>query len=317
MRTSVFGSAIVITTTIVLAACGGGDSGSSNATAVSAAPAPATAPAPAGTNSSTSTGTNSATTTGAGTSTSTGSTGSAGSSSGTSSGSTSGTGTVSNGSVPTVASLPPGLQSGGTAVKTSSGYNDALLTGRWRSADSESDCLDLPAILGCTTALSLSSSLGFTASGNSATRIREIRYYSGAGCAAANLAANFRGAEDIAFQAADTNISDSTTGSAAGAQIAVRQGVVTAERFEAGDQSVLTSLFAGCPTLNPSTDPTPTQTTTCAQDTVQLRIEQSATGTPVLLAQDFTNCQPGTAVPPTTFEATWTLIQSSGEIKLP
>ena len=307
-------SASLITAAILLAACGGGGSSPAPAPTGAGTPNAAAAPAPAtGSAATPAPAAGSAPATGA--APAPGASPIAGPAPSPSQASTASP--VPLASLQSPASLAPGLQSGGTAAKTPSGYSDALLSGRWKTDFGDDACFPLPASLSkCAGDISFGGSLGFTASGNAATRVRELVYYRGLTCAVGSAVATLRSAEDIAFDAADVSLADDTV-RPAGGTIAVRQGVVTAERFAISDEATLNGLFAGCPSSNPTTAGAPPPAQTCSATTLQLRIEQSPTATPLLLIQENVNCQPGTAVPPTKFDTAWNLTQSAGLAKLP
>jgi hypothetical protein len=219
--------------------------------------------------------------------------------------------------VPALSTLPAGLASGGATDKTTSGYDDALLTGRWKplaAGPGGDECISNPATHACAHPFSLRIQLGYSASGLTVTRINEITYFNAVDCQAANQLGTLRVAREIQFDAADAVITDQSDAGAAAGSIAVRRGVVTADRFHPTSLPDVEALFAPCNAANPPT--TPVLEEACSREAVALRIESSAEG-PVLVTQEDFECQPGITPPPTVPISVWHALREGGTLKQP
>jgi hypothetical protein len=219
----------------------------------------------------------------------------------------------SAGTVPSIASLPAGLQTGGTTSKSPSGYSDQLLTGRWRQDFGPFDnCVTIPASSQCNQEYSLELGQGFSATNLSATAINELTVFRGAQCAPANRLGTVRVAQAITLEAADTPIPDDTVSPSG--TIAVRRGLVTDTTVDTSGFPNAEAVFAQCSALEQ--EPTPDTPETCV-DSVSLRIEAGADGKPVLLLEQETACLPGTTPPAPGYTARWSFEQGDGLTKLP
>ena len=171
MRSTGIRATGLIVAIMTVAGCGGGGGGSSPATAVagdSATAAPGAAPAPAAPAPATAAPAPAAP-------------------------APAGDGTPTPSSIPSVASLPAGLATGGSAAKNPSGYGDTLLTGRWQQDFGPfGTCLPIPASATCSREYSIRFALGYTATGLAGARISELTYFTGASCAAANRLGSVR-----------------------------------------------------------------------------------------------------------------------------
>ena len=211
-------------------------------------------------------------------------------------------------------------------MKSASGYADTLLTGRWAVRDTR-PCEAVTARICGPTGLSMSNRLGYFANGLAVTRIREHAFFKNTGCRAEDRVLTYRLTQSISLLSADTLIADQTPSANASGRIAVRRGVIGSTHIESNagndplalddaSDKVLGPLFSGCPALRPAMLATKRMDRTCAQPTVQMRIEADAAGA-TLLTDEYENCQPGLAMPLARYEESWTGDHRFGLIKQP
>lgn len=168
----------------------------------------------------------------------------------------------------------------------------------------------------CSKGLSFRDGLGFSASELAAVRIKEIDYFVGSGCEAANLLGRIRLADDIRFDTADTSIPDKTV-EAVGSMAAVRRGLVIGSRYDISDLPASEAAFADCPAMNPARPGTPVMPIArCSERAVAIRIENGASG-PLLFEQERVECSEGATAPPMQPVDEWTLPREAAARKLP
>ncbi len=211
--------------------------------------------------------------------------------------------------------VPTGDLTGGATDRTTSGYKDTLLTGRW-AFDAGDDpeirigqCVDIPTFI-CTTPYSIKyTEYGFVANGLNASEIARIEVYSGAACASAQRSV-MEVRRPILFKAADSLVGDATPGALPGGRIAVRQGEYS------GDAAVV-QIENGFvpPNCTVPGAPAPVDVNTgpvACTDTLSIRLA-AVTGQPRLFKDEVSECRPGTAKPAAKFTDIWR--QADGRVK--
>jgi len=194
-----------------------------------------------------------------------------------------------------------GDATGGATDRTTSGYRDTLLTGRWEISEGDNpepavgECFEVPAFI-CGTAYSFRiADYGFQASGLEAVEFTRAEIYANGTCTSANRSI-FDVSQSIRFKPNDTLITDLLRGG----QIAVREGELL------GDPAVNVVEDGFLPPANceigvpPAPEPEPE----ACSESISLRIEQ-VNGLPRLFKDGDIVCRPGSVPPPVRFITNW------------